>query len=222
MPIAFNSNSTTAMHQPRLYRFNGPAVKNIEVNPIYWGPNKHEQYFNQFYAHTTPHTTNQLDDDKDIKPFLRNLVKNGVLTPDTQYTYRQTFKLPDLAVARNHVTTLEDTTQASTFLRSDLESQPTSQSQLDRVSRDYTVATNPLSNIAQEIVIKDGLAGLNEAAKYLSWYDFNPADPSYVTFIGEVADLCEFGPNLGMTVGGDSHSYVALIWSNEVNACVAN
>ncbi|KAJ3016151.1 UNVERIFIED_CONTAM: hypothetical protein HDU68_012390 [Siphonaria sp. JEL0065] len=89
-----------------LSRYGGPVIQNIEVNPIFWGSNAHEQAIYKFYgavvqspwwsvlgqygvqsgsignAYHAALTSHSLDDVNDVKPFLYNLVKKGILTPD--------------------------------------------------------------------------------------------------------------------------------------------
>ncbi|KAI9353885.1 hypothetical protein BDR26DRAFT_849396 [Obelidium mucronatum] len=99
---------SSATPPPFLYRFGGPVIKNIEVNPIFYGHHALEKKIFRFYGAVvqsswwsilkqygvetgsigqsvfTPAKNQTLYDAQDIKPMLYNMVKAGVLTPDLQ------------------------------------------------------------------------------------------------------------------------------------------
>ncbi|ORY41311.1 hypothetical protein BCR33DRAFT_787053 [Rhizoclosmatium globosum] len=86
--------------KPQLHQFAGPIIRNVEVNPIFFGslaslPRRNCSSFMRpcgsigraysLPAGTCSDPVTSLDDRKDIKPLLYKLVKDGVITPDFNF-----------------------------------------------------------------------------------------------------------------------------------------
>ncbi|KAJ3004544.1 UNVERIFIED_CONTAM: hypothetical protein HDU68_005021 [Siphonaria sp. JEL0065] len=193
-------------------------------------------------------TKTKLDDVQDIKPMLYNLAKTGQITPDPKgnsvytvhvakevtVTYQNTFvyAVSGISLAGYHsavnvtdlgipgVKYLVYTVVPNDDVFSPSPTENVNSMFLAATHELVEAVTNPLFDVAMGIFAAQGPKGLQQAAGYTGWVDF---DLSTAKYSGEIADFCEsWEAGKSNTVGGDGKKYaVAELWSNKDGKCVS-
>ncbi|KAI9349852.1 hypothetical protein DFJ73DRAFT_796127 [Zopfochytrium polystomum] len=243
------SNAGTA---PKLKYYGGPLIRNVQVVPIFYGAALYQQELQNWYSVVvnsthmdllaeysvnnytlgrgvanasyaiTSNLKSTVDDELDIKPMLRSLVQQGILTPNENAYYPIHFAPSTTITQKGDASCVSFCGYHGTINIADISNTTylyygVVADQTGACFGGCGVSVNPLYNAesvaAHELMeaITDPCVGVASSVGFpLGWYD---------TANGEIGDICNAQQ---VTMYLPSGTYVVQKeWSNVQNSCVA-
>ncbi|KAI8619134.1 hypothetical protein BC830DRAFT_824765 [Chytriomyces sp. MP71] len=232
-----------------LTNYGGPVIKNVQVNPIFYGAANYQTQLNSFYKGVVQSSwydilaqynvnrgsavnglavsaaKNSLDDANDIQPFLINLVKTGKIQPNAN-TYFPIHFAPGISITQGGSGSCQvfcayhGTIDISSLnVGTQYLYYGVMPDQGGSCAGGCGSDPSTVNNLFS--VSSHELAEAATDAAVGVAANVGPPLAWYDQTNGEIGDICN--AQQGTTVGGDGVTYVIQTqWSNSANACVAS